>query len=152
MKALVIYSSRLGNTKKVAHAIAEGIGKKCPVKVDTVGNFRAGMLKKYDIFGFGSGIYMMKPSRELMIELKSIPKTKKAAFVFGTSGSGKISSLSILREALSEKGFRVLGDFMCRGFDNWGPLKLFGGINKGRPSEEDLNSARKFGESLPGKL
>jgi flavodoxin len=149
MKALIVYFSKTGNTKKVANEIAKGMRKKHKVKVESLGNFEAGMLEEYDLFGFGSGIYMFKPARDLLREIKSLPKVrKKKAFAFGTSGSGKIASLDSLKELLKEKGFEVKGAFLCKGLDNWGPFKLFGGINKERPNEEDLGRARKFGEAL----
>lgn len=148
MKALVLYYSKTGNTKKVAQAIAKGLKKRHSVKVESIGNFSRGMLRKYDLFGFGSGIYAMKPSRELLMEVKALPKSKKKAFVFGTSGMGSVFLLRSLKSLLKEKGFDVAGDFMCKGYDNFGPFRLFGGINKERPNEEDLRKAEKFGESL----
>ena len=149
MKALIIYFSKTGNTKKVANAIARGMKKNYKVKVESLGNFKPKMLNEYDMFGFGSGIYMFKPSREFMLELRNLPKVKnKRAFVFGTSGAGKIAALAPLKEALKERGFEAKGEFICKGYDNWGPLKLFGGINKERPDEEDLKKAEKFGETL----
>jgi len=49
------------------------------------------------------------------------------------------------------RGFSIVGDFSCKGWTTWGPLKLFGGTNKGRPNEEDLEEARVFARGLKEK-
>ncbi len=53
-----------------------------------------------------------------------------------------------LREILEAKGYRILGEFACGGFNTNRFLKYFGGVNKGRPNAEDLLSAEKFAENL----
>ncbi|MFF1449682.1 hypothetical protein ACFVYF_16265 [Streptomyces sp. NPDC058274] len=41
-----------------------------------------------------------------------------------------------------------MGNFSCRAYDTWTPLKLVGGIRKGRPNADDLAAARAFAEGL----
>jgi hypothetical protein len=41
-----------------------------------------------------------------------------------------------------------VGNFSCRAYDTWTPLKLVGGIRKGRPNADDLAAARAFAEGL----
>jgi flavodoxin len=41
-----------------------------------------------------------------------------------------------------------VGDFVCKALDTYGPLKLIGGLNKGRPNEEDYQKAREFAQGL----
>lgn len=53
-----------------------------------------------------------------------------------------------MRELVVEHGFEVIGKFSCKAFDVWGPLKLIGGINKGRPNAGDLEKAEKFIKEL----
>lgn len=48
----------------------------------------------------------------------------------------------------NSRGFNVIADFNCKGFDTFGPLKIVGGINKDHPNEDDLNDAKKFAKSL----
>lgn len=63
-----------------------------------------------------------------------------------------------IQRRLVLKGFRVLGSFSCRGFDTVGPLRLVGGLNKGRPNVRDLDLAafaarlrdRAAGPETPG--
>jgi hypothetical protein len=47
-------------------------------------------------------------------------------------------------------GYRVVGTFCCPGFDTWWPLRLVGGLNKGRPNEADLTRAREFAREVSG--
>jgi flavodoxin len=78
------------------------------------------------------------------------PVTKKKAFIFSTSGqTGKTSKFhQKLREALESKGFDIVGEFNCAGFDTYGVLKIMGGIQKGHPDEADLKQAEIFAKGL----
>jgi hypothetical protein len=84
----------------------------------------------------------------------------KKAFVFSTSGmpvgvSGqqKVEEYTskchtTLKETLQSKGYTIVGEFGCAGFNTNKFLKYFGGLNKGRPNEEDLKHAEVFAEKL----
>lgn len=146
-KSVVVYTSvHHGNTKRIAEAIAEALGAKL-VKADEA---EPSSILKFDLIGFGSGIYMFNYHRSVFDLIEKLPKVKKKAFVFSTSGSGKIQGN--LKERLEEKGFEVIGEFHCKGWDTVGPLKLIGGINKGKPDERDLERAREFARSLKRKV
>ena len=53
-----------------------------------------------------------------------------------------------LKADLARRGFRVVGEFHCRGFDTWGPLGYIGGINRGHPDDRDLERAAGFARRL----
>jgi flavodoxin len=107
----------------------------------------------YDLIGFGSGIYFMKHHKTLLQFVESLPiLTQKRAFVFSTSGDGKSKHHAALKEKLVKHGFTIVDEFCCKGWDTVGPLKLFGGINKGRPDEKDLAAARAFAQGLKNKM
>ena len=57
-------------------------------------------------------------------------------------------SHAALREMLSSKGYAIIGEFSCAGFNTNSFLKLFGGLNKGRPNAEDLGDAEGFARKL----
>jgi flavodoxin len=57
-----------------------------------------------------------------------------------------------LKTALHKKGFDVIGEFGCLGFDTFALTKLVGGINKGRPNQEDLQKAEDFAKDLINKI
>ena len=47
-----------------------------------------------------------------------------------------------------ERNCRCLGVYFCKGFDTFGPFRLIGGINKGRPNEAEIQGAVRFFEGL----
>jgi len=63
-----------------------------------------------------------------------------------------LNTLKIRREVNRNPRYSILGEFICRGLDTFGPLKLIGGVNKRRPNEADLEAARKFAKGLQEKL
>ncbi|MCK4358430.1 MAG: flavodoxin family protein [Candidatus Cloacimonetes bacterium] len=145
MKTLLIYVSiHHGNTEKIAKVMAKVLNAKLvkPNEIDI------NELSKYDLIGFGSGIYGGKHHKVLLNFVdKLFQGQNKKAFIFSTSGTNKDYNKS-LKEKLLEKGFDIVGEFSCKGFDTWGPFKIVGGINRGRPNEQDLKKARKFAEEL----
>ncbi len=150
METLIIYySMHHENTQKVAEAMADSIGADV-LKYELVDPDN---ISKYQLIGFGSGIYHDEPGRELIRFIKDLKKMEnKKAFVFSTSGRGEESFNDSLIRLLIEKGFEVIGQFVCKGFDTYGLLKIIGGINKGRPDENDLKRAKLFAESLKDKF
>jgi len=142
MKVLITYNSvHRGNTEKIAKTMATAIEADL-IKYDKVDGYN---IFDYDLIGFGSGIYYGKANKELIKFIDSLPHVKKRnAFVFTTSGKENPKYIDAISELLSEHGFEVVGKFSCKAFDVWGPLKLIGGINKGRPNSEDLKNAEIF--------
>ncbi len=51
-------------------------------------------------------------------------------------------------QLLVNRGFVVVGNFSCLGWITTGLFKLLGGMNKGRPNEDDLTEARMFALGL----
>ncbi len=73
-----------------------------PRKVDT------DTLSKYDLIGFGSGIYFWKHHRSLLDLVNSLPVLNKKVFVFSTRGIGSVWIYHRpLKKRLKEKGFVV---------------------------------------------
>ena len=142
MKALIIYeSTHHGNTEKIAKVMSEVLNAKM-VKTKDVDT---DSLDNYDLIGFGSGIYFGKLHKNIMNYIDNMEELlNKKAFVFSTSGQGREKDNNSAIEKLKEKNFEVIGSFACKGYDTYGPLKLVGGIAKGRPNEMDLEKAREF--------
>ncbi len=151
MNAVIIYFSGTGNTRKVAEAIARGMRKRVNVRLLPVEKASKKDVAGADIAGFGSGVYGLRHSSQLDRFVESLPAYKgKKAFTFSTSGFGWDRFLNSLRKKLEKKGFSLKGSFSCRGFDNFGPLKLIGGVGKGKPDKDDLSKARSFGLGIAG--
>ncbi len=150
MKTLIIYMSiHHGNTEKIARTIAAVLDADIveAVNVDT------GNLEEYDLIGFGSGIYGWKHHKSLLNLIDRLPNTSRGAFIYSTRGN-LIRLVPLenhhkdVRNSLLEKGFEIMGEFSCLGFDTSGPLRLVGGKNRGRPDERDLDDAREFAAGL----
>jgi flavodoxin len=150
MKTIIIYASRhQGNTAKVARAIAGVLN----AELITVDQAHGTAIDEYDLIGLGSGIYWGKHDKELLTLVRAWPaRSNRKAFTFSTSwrAEGRIFNRynRRLRNALTEKGFTIIGDFSCRGYNAVGPLKLLGGFNRGRPNDSDLAAAARFAHRL----
>lgn len=149
MKTVIIYSSvHHQNTQKVATVMAEELG----ADLVPVAQAEPGTLNGYDLAGFGSGIFFGKHHKTLMQFVETLPTgAGRQAFVFSTSGKGGNGMHAALKEQLAGRGFSIMDEFSCKAWDSWGPLKLVGGINKGRPDEQDLAAAREFARRLREK-
>ena len=145
---VVCRSSSHGNTAKVADVIAEVLGARVvdPADVDPR------HIVDYDLVGFGSGIYAASYDRRLRSFVASLPRVSHgSAFVFATAGAGRVVEIPIrasLSKLVETAGYQIVGSFCCPGFDTWLPLRLIGGLNKGRPNDSDLERAREFGRAM----
>ncbi|MDD5246657.1 MAG: flavodoxin family protein [Candidatus Omnitrophica bacterium] len=145
MKTLIIYHSEgHKNTEKVARAIQEVLG--ADLVEESKVDFNS--LQQYDLIGFGAGIYFSAHHAALNDFAGKLPELNKNVFIFSTSGIGTVRFHKALKKILEQKKCWIVGEFSCKAFDTFGPLKLVGGINKGRPNEADLENARKFARSL----
>jgi flavodoxin len=158
MKTLiVVFSYHHSNTQKVAEVFA----KVLDAQIKTPKQINPEELQDYDLVGFGSGIDTGKNYKELLDFAERLPQViGKKAFVFSTSGmpigvSGQqrleeytSKCHTTLKETLQSKGYTIVDEFGCAGFNTNKFLKYFGGLNKGRPNEEDLKHAEAFAEKL----
>ncbi len=119
------------------------------LKPDEVG---PGTLSEYDLIGFGSGIYFSKHHRALFTLVDKLPLSEnRKAFIFSTRGIGPVGFYHRpLRKRLLSKGYKIVGEFSCRGFDTVGLYRLIGGQNKGRPNEKDIGDAENFAANVGG--
>jgi len=149
---LIVFSYHHHNTEKIANVFAKVLDAniKKPEQVTPE------ELHEYDFVGFGSGIYGEKHHDSLLNLADNLPKvSNKKAFIFSTSaimGKNKVAKdHSKLREKLESKGYMIVDEFACKGFNTNSFMKYLGGMNKGRPNAEDLENAEEFAESLKQK-
>jgi flavodoxin len=151
MKTLLIYVSiHHGNTEKIAKAMANVLEAKLmkPLELDV------NDVTKYDLIGFGSGIYDGEHHKTLLNFADKLAQLQnKKAFIFSTKEMGPVRLYhKSLRNKLLERNFDIIGEFSCKGFIDYSLTKyIFGGLNKKRPNEKDLENARKFAEELKNK-
>lgn len=146
---IIVYSYHHKNTQKVADAIAAVLG----AEVKRPQEIAPEELNGYDCIGFGSGIDSGKHYQPMLELADALPAcARQKAFIFSTSAifseKKKVSDHESLREKLLSKGFSIIDEFSCKGFNTNSFLKYFGGMNKGRPNEEDLQAAKEFGLNL----
>jgi flavodoxin len=146
---LVLVSYHHHNTEKIAKVFANVLD--APIK--TPQQVKPEELEEYGLVGFGSGIYGGKHHGDLLDLADTLPPvTGRKAFIFSTSaitGEAKVArDHAQLRKKLASKGYIIVGEFSCRGFNTNSFLKLFGGMNKGRPNAEDLQNAEAFALNL----
>jgi flavodoxin len=149
MKTLIICDSEHnGNTRKVAEVMA----KELDANIVESAKVQASDLGQYDLVGFGSGIYMGKHGASLLGLADKLPfGSRKKVFIFSSSWSGLKDiekNHKALKEKLEAKDYDVVGNFSCLGHSTFGPLKLFGGVNKHHPDAEELELARMFAEGV----
>lgn len=142
---IIVYSYHHNNTAKIANAMAEALH----AQVKTTEEVVLDEIRQYDLIGFGAGIDSGKHYKELLDLADILPAVdKKSCFIFSTSaimGADKVDKdHSLLRQKLQSKGYIVEGEFSCKGFNTNSFLKYFGGMNKGRPNNEDLKNAEEF--------
>ena len=150
---LVLFSYHHKNTEKIAKVFA----KVLDAQIKTPEQINPGELQEYNLIGFGSGIYGEKHHKLLLDFADTLPQiTNKKAFIFSTSalqGKAKVAKdHSLLREKLLSKGYMIVDEFSCKGFNTNSFMKYFGGMNKGRPNAEDLKRAEEFAQNLKQNL
>ena len=154
---LILFSYHHNNTEKIANVFARVLDAqmRTPRQIDPE------ELQEYSLVGFGSGIYGGKHHKALLDLADKLPQvTNKNAFIFSTCGIPAIGmservveeNHSALREKLQSKGYTIVDEFGCVGFNTNSFLKRFGGINKGRPNAEDLKNAEEFARGLRQNL
>jgi flavodoxin len=129
-----------------------------PVK--TPQQVRPEEIAEYDLVGFGSGIYSATFDASLLDLADRLPQVAgKKVFLFSTYGAPDFvanrefieKNHQQIREKLHAKGYTVIGEFGCAGWNTNSFLKYFGGLNKGRPDADDLKNAEAFARDMKEK-
>jgi len=148
---LVLFSYHHNNTEKIANVFA----KVLDAEIKTPQQLDPEELQERSLVGFGSGIYGAEHHKLLLDLADNLPQvTDRKAFIFSTSTNLEPLSKthSSLREKLQSKGYSIVDEFTCAGFNTNSFSKLWGGINKGRPNAKDLIHAEEFAQNLKRKL
>ena len=134
----VFVDSRGGNTKKVADAIAGEAGV-------SIGDIKGTLPEDAKIIFLGSGTYGGKPGDAMTKFIGAGNFTGRKVALFATSGGaeGAKNMMAMMSDAVIQKGGTIIGDYHCRG------KFLF--TNRGHPSQEDLENAKKFAREMIAK-
>lgn len=154
---VIVFSYHHNNTEKIANACAHVLG----ANVKTPKLVRPEELAEYDLVGFGSGVYgaTLDPS-VLDLADRLPPAEGKKAFIFSTYGAPSFvadrkfieKNHSQIRKKLQEKGYTIIGEFGCAGWNTNSFLRFFGGLNKGRPNADDILNAEAFARDMMAKI
>ncbi len=134
MKTAVVYYSKTGHSKKIAEAVAAGLG----VRAESVTS--RPVLGGIDLLFIVGGIYASKSDPRLLKYLSTLDKgqAKRAALI--TSSAGKLKQ-AMVRDTLAQQGIPVVGDeYVCQG-----SFLFFG---KGHPDAGDIAGAVAFANRL----
>lgn len=146
---LIVYSYHHHNTIKVAEAFSEILD----ARISKPEDINPQEINDYDLIGFGSGIDSGKHYKQLLDFAQELPENKKKlSFVFSTSAVQNQKKLIkdhlALKTILINKGYVIIDEFSCKGYNTNSFLKYLGGMNKGRPNEDDLSRAKDFAKNL----
>ncbi|MFA4876766.1 MAG: flavodoxin family protein [Methanoregula sp.] len=146
---VVVFSYHHKNTEKIANVLGNVLG----AEVKTPGQVTLEEVAKYDLIGFGSGIYGATFHSSLLdLADRLFEVRNKKAFVFSTFGAPAAvagrefveKNPQEIRKKLEAKGYTIIGEFGCAGWNTNSFLQFFGGLNKGRPNAGDTRDAESF--------
>ena len=134
MYIAIIYQSRGGNTKKVADAMARELHT-AAWSVEEAKNLDC------DLLFLGSGVYAASLDKTMRNFIATLtPHSAKKIVLFGTSAGGR-KPFGMMKKLLKLRGLTVEKDFLYI-------PGSFAFMNRGRPNEDDLASARAFARKV----
>jgi flavodoxin len=99
MKALVLYHSLFGNTKTVAHTLAEGIQEAgIDVVCMSISEVDLSTVVDYNLIAIGSPTHMIRPSKEMkefLDKLKTLELKGRFGFAFDTRNESRMNKRSL---------------------------------------------------------
>jgi flavodoxin len=149
MKPFVLYSSRSGNTKKIAEAVTSELN--CTsLRITNSYLVQTKDLSNYDLFFVGSGVRFGNPNEEMISFLETLrfeqPKVFALFLTWGGAGKTDLEALSKLKSVLESKDHRVVDDcFSCYGGRKFSLLK------RGHPKDEDMKAAAHWAKRIIDK-
>jgi len=150
VNTIVVYSSRGGNTEKVALAIASEL--KCrAVKISKDFDASTLPLVNFDIIFIGTGIFGGEPSKDMLQYLKAQEfkdSNRQFALFMTWAGGGKSEELAFnrVKEYLEGKNQRLLDKcYKCFG-------ATFGLARRDHPNIRDLEEARRWAKEVTKRI
>jgi len=155
-KIYLIYFSATGNTKKILHQIAKGIGINNVVAIDFTLPFNRDYTNTYiadknALVIFGAPVYMGRVQSTAAEYLKQFRGKNQPAVCIATYGNRAYEDALIeLTDIIKEDGFLPIAGAAFIGEHSFSDRKVQ--IAVGRPDKNDFDIAFKFGESIAQKL
>ncbi len=156
MKTIVLFSSKGGNTEKIAKEISSELNCQC-VKINKDFDSSILDLNDFELVFVGTGVYAAKPNADMLNYLNEINLTNSRQFAvfmtwFGRGTSDK-PAFDKIKTAIEAKGQRTLEScYECQGeghtFMTRGISRLIGHNANGHPNTEELSAARKWAKEV----
>lgn len=143
--AIIYYSKHHGNTKKLLDAI---VAADSTVELVDATEKHELDLSRYDKIGFASGIYYGKFAEQVLNFANVNLPLDKDVFFIATAANPTKNCFNSIAEVTQAKHCKELGRYMSKGFDTFGPFKLVGGLQKGHPTDEEIQGAVEFYKGL----
>jgi len=138
-----------GNTMKLSTVMAFSLN----CRIMSANEALLADLSRYKIIGLASGIYFTSHHPKIK-QIANRLNSDQSAFIISTRGNPLLGKYhSDIKQILTHKGVKILGEFSTVGYDCTGPFIIIRGGNKGRPNERDEFKAVNFIEKLfPGYI
>jgi flavodoxin len=146
MNPVVIYSSKNGNTEKVALEITQELNCNA-IKISRETDLSTISIKDFDLVIIGTWVRGGEPSPDMISFLKNLnfEDCNSQFALFMTWAGGGISDVLTfkrVKQLLESKNQRLLDDyFKCLG-------KTFGFVRRGHPNTQDLTDALNWARTL----
>lgn len=142
MKSIVLYSTKTGNTQKIAQAIAsETNAEIIQISNPTLTNVN---LSSYDLIFVGTGIQAGYPFPEMVTYLNTIdlqePKNFAIFLTWGGAGKTNETVSNKVRTILQQKNQNVIDGFFSS-YGKWNMRK------SSRPNDDDINAAKTWAQN-----
>lgn len=149
LRTVIVYRSKHhGNTKKLVDAIVTAHPEIDTIDVGALGKNEYPDLSPYHVIIMASGIYYGNFDKDLLrVADHCLRDGDKVVGLMTYGGQAKFNGRD-LDGVCRMKFANLLCMYGCPGFDTYGPFKLVGGMNKGRPNQEDINGAVAFYDRL----
>lgn len=149
LRTVIVYRSKHhGNTKKLVDAIVTAHPEIDTIDVGALGKNEYPDLSPYHVIIMASGIYYGNFDKDLLrVADHCLRDGDKVVGLMTYGGQAKFNGRD-LDGVCRMKFANLLCMYGCPGFDTYGPFKLVGGMNKGRPNQEDIDGAVAFYDRL----
>jgi flavodoxin len=146
--AILVYSTEHQNTRKLVDAIAMG---QDDIDVFDMTKEKPGDLSQYAVVGVASGIYAGRFAKPLLKYLKTHLREGQRVFALYTSSTNRKGYTAEIKSIAERAHCTYAGDYGCRGYTTFGPLKIFGGVAKDHPDAAEIQGAIDFFVNLKFK-
>jgi len=146
MKPIVLYSTKSGNTKKIADEIALELSCEL-LRITQTNSKPIADLNNYDLLFIGTGIHFENPNEDMVRYLKTVnlkePKLFAIFLTWGGAGKTDREVIAKLKNILESKGQKVIDDhYRCYGG------RQFSLLRRGHANGEDAKAAKDWAKKI----